>query len=432
LKDFVTAISTAEKISTKVDKHAALSGMSGDDLRLVWEANNPYRVFNVRKWDEPVYANHDPLDHSRFFTLLDALHSRTITGNDARASVSAVLGEYTEHTASYLERVLLKDLKCGASGETFGKIYPTLKIPSFEVMLAGKVDEKYKWFFPVLAESKYDGNRLVAFIKADRSTPVEYFSRGGRPSDYCAGLFDEELFKMAEHWGCDLCVDGEVLANSFQETMNARGSKGDAAKANLKFFAFDIIRRHDWETNNGANAAQQTTRSAALEATIRKLDLKKVIKSKYKICKDMPELQAFYAEVLEEGKNSDGTLNGLGEGLILKNPKGEYEWKRSKNWMKWKPVIDLDLEIVGFYEGEGRLKGTLGGLELSGKNENDDPVEARCGSGFSDDMRNMIWKNRQKFLGKIAMIECQEISLAQDSKVYSARFPIFIRIRDDK
>jgi DNA ligase-1 len=157
-----------------------------------------------------------------------------------------------------------------------------------------------------------------------------------------------------------------------------------------------------------------------------------VIKSKYKVCHDKAELNAFYSEVLAEGIGADGKLNGLGEGLILKNPNGHYEWERSKNWMKWKSVIDLDLTIVGFYEGEGRLRGTLGGVILRGYDENGNKVQARCGSGFDDETRLEIWLNTTKYKGKVAMIECQELSLAEGSDIYSARFPIFIRMRDDK
>lgn len=444
MKSFADAILSAEQIATKKEKYAALSGLKGHDLLLIEECFNPYRVFGIRKWNKPpVYANIDP-GFEQFFKLLDALASRQLSGNAARDAVTAILGFYTEQTASILERVIKKDLECGASAETFVKIYPELNIPSFDLMLAAKIEEKaegknaltteilakkYKLNFPVLAESKYDGNRLIAIVeKGD----VKYLSRSGKPSDYCAGLFDDELRQIETHFGEPMVIDGEALANSFQETMNAKGSKGSDAKANLKFYSFDIMTLKNWKDRNWARAGLQSDRSTLLAETINTLGLTKIIKSKFKICFSIEELRAFYAEVLADGLNVDGTLNGLGEGLIIKNVNGVYEWDRSKFWYKWKPVIDLDLQIIGFELGNGRLANTIGTLLLSGEDENGRKIEARCGSGLNDLMREYILNNQAKLLGKTVMIEAQEVCIAQGSETYSARFPIFIKIRDDK
>jgi len=443
-KSFADAILTAENITTKKEKFEALSGLSQVDLLLVKECFNPYRVFNVRKYDCPqAFASVDP-SYDQFLNLLELLATRVLTGNAARSAVTAALGKYTERTAGVLARVLNKDLECGASGETFEKIYPELNVPRFNIMLAAKIEEKaegkdaltveilakkYKLTFPVMTDAKYDGNRLVAIIE---NGDVKYLSRSGKPSDYCTGIFDEELVKIEAHCGEPMVIDGEVLASSFQETMNAKGSKGVDAKANLKYYVFDVMTLTNWKAQNAVAAGTQVERSTKLEDLINKLGLKKLIKSKYKICHNLDELRSFYTEVLADGINEDGTLNGLGEGLIIKNVNGLYEWDRSKFWYKWKPVIDLDLQIVGFELGRGRLADTIGCLLLSGTDENDRKIEARCGSGLNDKMRDYILNNQAKLLGKTVMIEAQEVCLAQNSDTYSARFPIFNRVRDDK
>lgn len=449
-KSFTEAIISAEAAKGRNATIDALSGLSGDSLRLITETFNPYRVFNIKKIALPTtYASTDA-PFNFFFQLLDSLHSRTLTGDAARDAVTSVLGLYTKPTAAVLVRVLTKNLKCGAGRDTFEKVYPSLNIPKFELMLAAKIEEKaevtkaqaaegkvalseailakkYGLVFPVIAESKYDGNRLVAFVE---NGIVTYNSRSGKPSDHLDGLFDDELVAMEKEVGVPIVVDGEVLADSFQETMKAKGSGNDAAKSTLKFWAFDIMSLQAW--NRKHCHFNQKSRSSFLYDLLKKLGLKKVVKSKSKVCHSIKELRDFYAQVLLEGNNDDGTKNGLGEGLIIKNMNGSYEWDRSKNWFKWKPVIDLDLEIVGYEMGNGRLSKTVGKLLLRGRDENGTLIEARCGSGLSDKDREFFLVNGPAMLGKTVMIEAQEISLAQNATVHSARFPIYIKIRDDK
>jgi ATP-dependent DNA ligase len=455
---FANAIFSAEKISTRNEKFKALSGFGPAEKKLLWETFNPFRVFGVRQYEFPrTNAAVDP-SFDQFFALLDLLATRKLTGNIARDAVTLTLSKYTELTARALARVLNKDLECGASRESFEKIYPDLTIPKFELMLAGKIDEnaktltteilakKYGLVFPVIAESKYDGNRLLAVVKRKVGGlwDIEFLSRSGKPSTQYNEAIVDELIALAEHVKQEIVVDGEILARSFQETMNAKGSGNLDAKNALSFFVFDWMTLAEWEANSCPRT--QLERSNSLEKMVNELGCVKLVKSKYKICHDLNELKEFYAEVLAEGQNSDGSLNGLGEGLIIKDPNGYYEWERSSViidrktkkvtkpifWVKWKPVIDLDLEFVGWEYGSGRLAETVGRINLRGKDENGRLIECSCGSGLDDKMRDYILKNHAKLLGKIVCIEAQEITLAAGATVYSVRFPIFIRFRDDK
>ena len=416
MKSFVQAIIQAEKFSTKKEKFAALSGISDIGQKFIREALDPYRVFGVRKFNIPSkYAATDARP-AFFLILLEQLHTRALTGNAARDAVTETLSMYTKETAEVLARVLNKDLDCGANESTFNKIYPGI-IPTFEVMLASKIDEKYKWEFPCIAEAKYDGTRLIAVCE---NGMVEYFSRSGKPSDFCNGLFDEELVKIEKRVGAPIVLDGEALASDFTETLNAKGSKGVEAKKALRFYAFDIMFLSEWKEQSCNR--KQAVRSAIVETLVNELDLKLIKKSKHKTIRNLAEAKSFYNEMLNEGF----------EGLIIKKPEALYEFDRSKSWAKWKPVLDFDLKIVGAFEGRGRLKGTLGGFYLEGQDENGNVIKTSVGSGFSDAQRAEFWKNQKKYIGKIAMVEAQEMSKSANSEDYSLRFPVFIKIRDDK
>lgn len=414
MKSFVQAIKQAEKFSTKKEKLAALTGISDVGQKFVREALDPYRVFGVRKYDAPSKFAATDARPAFFFILLENLHTRALTGNAARDAVTSTLSMYTKETSEILARIINKDLDCGANESTFNKIYPGL-VPTFEVMLASKIDEKYKWEFPCIAEAKYDGTRLIA---ACENGVVEYFSRSGKPSDFCNGIFDIELAKMEKRVGAPIVLDGEALASDFTETLNAKGSKGIEAKKALRFYAFDIMFLSEWKAQNCNR--KQAVRSAIVEALVNELGLKLIKKSKHKTIRNLVEAKAFYNEMLKEGF----------EGLIIKKPEAMYEFDRSKAWAKWKPVLDFDLKIVGMFEGKGRLAGTCGGFYLKGKDENGNVIETSVGSGFSDKQRKAFWKKDPT--GKIAMVEAQEMSKSKNSETYSLRFPVFIKIRDDK
>jgi ATP-dependent DNA ligase len=113
------------------------------------------------------------------------------------------------------------------------------------------------------------------------------------------------------------------------------------------------------------------------------------------------------------------------EGVMLKDLEGLYKWKRvtlrSGEVLKLKPFETLDLPIVGFYDGEGKYSGLLGGIVVQYKD-----TKVRVGSGFTDSDRKKM-NDRDKYLGKIA-----EIKYLEETDNGSLRHPIFIRMRPDK
>jgi ATP-dependent DNA ligase len=462
MKTLADAILEARKHSTKKEKYAALGGLNAADQKLLFETFNPYRVFGIRKYDVPAhYAVVDPMfGYASFFKLLDSLADRTLTGNAAKEAVTKTLSQYTAHTAAALRLVLNKDLDCGANRDTFEKIYPSLGIPQFDQMLCQKIEHvknakgeivypKYQWVFPCLGEVKYDGYRLIAMVK---NGATEYLSRGGKPADQWQGLFDDELAKMEKAVGAPIVVDGEILAEGYQGTAKAKGSKND--KSGLRFFAFDFMLLSDWIAQRCT--IPQLHRTSELTKLIKDLGLTKVIKSKAKILHNLEEAKAFYTEVIEQG------LPGQDEGLIIKQLNGLYEWtaKRTVTWAKWKPVIDVDVTVVGFYEGSGKNEGKLGGFYVEGEDENGNKIKSKCGgykvgskkfkdwfavfakkhhidlSTVTNNMdgffRSYVWNHQHLFLKKTCMIETQELTQAQGSATYALRFPFFVMMRDDK
>lgn len=87
---------------------------------------------------------------------------------------------------------------------------------------------------------------------------------------------------------------------------------------------------------------------------------------------------------------------------------------------------DLDLEIVGFEEGTNKNAGKLGTILV---NYRDNIV--KVGSGFSDELREEIWQNQDKWLGRTAVIQYFEETCNQNGGI-SLRFTVYLDYREDK
>jgi DNA ligase-1 len=118
------------------------------------------------------------------------------------------------------------------------------------------------------------------------------------------------------------------------------------------------------------------------------------------------------------------------EGIMIKDLGTPYECRRNTSWLKWKPVITVDLEVVDVEEGTGKNVGRLGALVCSGVDDGR-TITVNCGSGFSDEQRVDIWSNRAMVVGQTVEVMADAVSKNQDG-TYSLRFPRFVRFRDDK
>ena len=421
MKTFINAVKKAEKVSTKVEKFEALQGLSEIGKILMIEALSAYRVFGVKKYDMPSEFAREDSDVSFFISLLDGLHSRKITGNAAREAVTNTLGMFTVDTASYLMRVLAKDLKAGFSETTLNKIYPNL-VPTYDVMLAFPVDHTFDWnTWPKLVQIKYNGLRCNAPTSSKEGT--RYISRSGKDASHLEGLFDEELMKIRDHLGYDIMPDGESMGSSFKESMKAKGKDNLSAKKNNRFYLFDIMSQEEWDNKNCKMT--QKERTALIETLCKDLSLQLILPAESVYVNNRAEVQALYEKAIGEGC----------EGVMIKDPEGRYEWKRSKNWWKLKPTETFDGVIVGFEEGRGRNSGTLGALIVEGVLPTGERWRTAVGTGFKPDkeMRDEIWSNKEKYNDVCVEIKGDpNLSMAEGSDIYSITWPRFSKFRFDK
>jgi DNA ligase-1 len=354
------------------------------------------------------------------FELFDYLATHN-TGKDedvaACQEMLFVASEVDPALESLLEELICKDLSIGADSKTINSIMPDL-IPTFNVQLANKYFDKpdYVEGKEFAITTKIDGGRIIA-IKENGQ--VSFFTRAGQRYE---GLVDLEN-EMSELLPDNFVLDGEITLldyknhdskDAYKQAMKI--TRADNEKHGVKMLVFDGMPVADWR-------AQKCPLSWSARRTTLEIFF---TKDPYVYFELLP--------VLYQGTDTskitellDAEIARGQEGVMINICDAPYEFKRTNSLLKVKKMNTLDLQIIGFEEGSGRLAGTLGAILVRYKNGN----VVKVGSGFTDWLREEIWKNQGKYLDRICEIQYFEETTNADGGI-SLRFPIFKDFRTDK
>jgi DNA ligase-1 len=257
------------------------------------------------------------------------------------------------------------------------------------------------------------GIRAVAKVRDEN---VEIFSRQGKPIE---GLKDieEELSRLPNGF-----YDGELLLQKddmpskdlYRETVTVVNSK-NKYKYGVVFNIFDYINTPDflkgyWDT--------------------------KCINRKRFVYEELRKIEPDWlkpVEILYHGKYDkrivqqelDKQIELEHEGVMVNLANTPYEGKRTKNILKVKAMQDCDLKIIGFEEGTGKNKGTLGAVIVDYKG-----FEVKVGSGFTDQDRDYFWANQKELLGRVITVQYFEETTNKKDNSLSLRFPVYLELRE--
>ena len=330
------------------------------------------------------------------------------SGKDSDIAMIKDFCDRQEGCKLFCEGLFTKSLKIGIDVKGVNKAIPNL-IPSFDIMLGskGELDKLPKGMKK--KNEKYDGVRCFTQIRDGK------IIMKSRQNKVFEGLV--EIVSAIADLGLDnVCLDGELLAidspyeTVYKDTMKIVSTK-DEEKHGVKYMLFDIIPLSEFDNKEGK--MKYSDRRAWLD-TIKENEFINVAPILYKGT-DIDEV----LKVLDECRG-----NGA-EGCMINTDK-PYEFKRSKVLQKLKVMSTCDLRVIGFEEGDGKLKGTLGKIICNYKG-----FDLGVGSGFSEAMRDEIWNNQDKYLGKISEIQYFE-QTNNDEGGLSLRFPVFKQWRFDK
>lgn len=352
------------------------------------------------------------VDCRSFDNILDLLiyleANNTGTDQDIGVVKGFVLSQ-DESLHEFLKQLITKKLKLGVTKKTVNKVYPDF-LEEFNIQLGSKFDMNKPPKETMYVTEKIDGVRAFSTIKNDK---VVIRTRQGK---VIKGLIDVEKGILAATKGFDnIFLDGELLSigssyeTVYKDTIKKVNNKNEV-KTGVCYNVFDIGLLEEFNTKKGL---MDYERRRELLDSLYQNEYVKVLPVLYK-GEDLDEILAILDEYRDKGA----------EGLMVSLNK-PYKFKRSKNLLKLKVMQSCDLKIIGFEEGEGRLKGTLGKVICDYKG-----FELGVGSGFLDADREEIWNNRDKYIGRIVEVSYFEETNNEEGEL-SLRFPVFKCVREE-
>ena len=387
-------------------------------------ACNKLLTFGVKKIPES-NSNGNGLSWEIFKTLAQKLLNRDLTGHAARDEIINNMEKATEDEWNFFyRRILIKDMRCGLSEKTINNVakankYYDFLIPVFACQLSQDCElHKKKLIGKKILQIKLDGVRAISILYPNGN--VDIFSRNGKQlinfnsiENELKKIFESNSIKSA------IVLDGEIVSKNFQELMKQIHRKNSLQDHDAKLYIFDFLSFENF--SKGKERIPQDKRIQNLKKWYEE-NLKG--NSRIKILDDI-HVDLDSTEGNKEFKkfNNDAVVNGY-EGIMIKDPGSFYECKRSTNWLKSKPIIEVSLKVKSYEEGSGKNKGKLGAIIAEG-NDNGKFFRLNIGSGFTDKQRSEFWLNRQSLIGQIIEIRADSISKSQDGDFWSLRFPRF-------
>ena len=356
---------------------------------------------------------------------------RSARGTDKHIFIlQAYIANFPQLLQKFLTELATKKYKIGATADSYNKAAGEERIRVFSCQLAhpftkyaDKVDSTVDYY----ATQKLDGHRTLCEVEKDGQ--AKFYTRKGHEvlglDEIWVNISNTSL-AIQELSECECLrngyvLDGEIIVSDesipyekvFSET--SKIIRKDGTKTGLKFMVFDILPLEDFR--KGESDLPYSFRRHQLDLIFDEFSSSYIQK----------------VEVLQQGKiDTFGKLlegaDAKGwEGIMVNSANGKYTCKRTKELLKMKTFFTDDLLVIDVFEGEGRLKGRLGGVVVQyGTNK------VRVGSGFTDVQRDFFWETPDDLLGKVIKVTYFEESENSKTGEKSLRFPTFKGIRHDK
>lgn len=352
--------------------------------------------------------------------LLDQIASRKVTGNAAKSLVKDTITNMNLRDREVMSLIIKRDLKCGISAKTIAKVWPDL-LPKNPYMRCGGKEKDIK--YPVLTQLKCDGIFLRVIVEGGTVTAK---TRNGNVlllDNMQEGLKDE-LSKLPE-----AVYEGELLVyyggtalprelgNGIINGVLISGKSALGEDEEFKLVLWDTLSLKEF--SKGKSSMTVVDRFDELRGDIPP-DSKHIAVVDYKILNNKEEVYEYYSRVLARGE----------EGLVLKNTSGIWKDGTSKDLIKLKVERVVELSCVDFLPAkEGSKNADTFGSIL---------CESSCGelqvacTGIPDNIRKLLWVNRDYYKGKPLSVKANGIMFSDDTtkKKHSLFLPRFEGFRD--
>lgn len=411
---------------SKNEKLSIIESVRGSDVeslfkKVVEYAYSPYKMYNIKKFkSQSSHSGTSTLEEC--FRVLDALVERSVTGNAAIIFVEKTLSRLSEEEASVFERIVKKDLRCGASESSFNKVWPGL-VYEHPYMRCSSLNEKTvkKLKLPYISEVKSDGRYVDIIARPDS---VTYMSRAGHVVDFNHPDRDIALMAEAQVEGAFVLMGETLVSDGVGGVLPRAEGNGylnndDIDKSILRFVVWDLVSLRDFESKFcPITRIDRIDNVVELVANLQMSGVHDISVVEYRICNTNQEAINHFEEVVKAG----------GEGVVLKNFKGVWKDGTSADQIKLKIIVEGELLVVGMTEGEGRLKGMCGALIC----------QSSCGlvavnvAGLSDKLRKEFFDNPDSIVGSVITLKYNDVVYSETTGLWSLYLPRFVEKRTDK
>jgi len=359
------------------------------------------------------------------FSEFQELFEGLLVTNTNKATIDSVktfIASCSTLEAEVYHKIITQTMKLGISTSGINAVMGRGFVSEFKIQLALSMNADTELSYPLLAEEKLNGVRVVLF---KGNGVVSAMTRQGHP------IRLPRIFKILEGIPDDnFVMDGELKAHGMLHktvsivTKLVRGTAAKGADDVFDFFAYDLIPLQTFRELRTTAPLQK--RVSALEALLMANKLtgkgKVFYRPESRIVNNRQELNKFFTDIKKAG----------GEGLVVKDLKRTYEYCKSTAWLKYKAVYSTTLEIIGMHEGgfATKYEGMLGAFE--GKSR-DEVIVTNVGSGIPDDLREELWVNPQASMGKLIEVRFTDVNYTEDNEPF-LDFPRYVcfRIAADK
>lgn len=352
------------------------------------------------------------------FDMCEALATSNIN-NQLRDAVYSTLSAMSEDLQEVWIRVLTKDLKCGISVTSINKAIPNL-IPVWTIQKASTYKEgKIKdgtWIGITLKENGIHGTYYDGIIKSRQNKVFEGLDHIINEINILLQYFPYYVF------------EGELIRDNIDNLSDNENfrlttsilSDETADKTPIKLDLFDLLPQKEFDLAGVSTRTykERLEQLKQIQSLINELGLKYI-----GVCEILYE----GTDVSQIQKQLDIVDSKGLEGCVVSLDK-YYQRKRLTTLFKVKSWKDADCKIIGYEEGTigSKYEGMLGAFIIDYKGN-----KVSVGGGYSDEQRQEMWDNRDKYMGKILQVKFKEETKNKETGLVSLQFGTFVCIREE-
>ena len=368
--------------------------------------------------------------------VTELLHSQH--SNETIKKLVDIVSHCSVDDATVIERIILKDLRCGVQLATVNKAidnhnkhasqyiekifdYPCMLTSAYSEKLAKKLFARAGIKF---CQQKCDGMRFNAVV--DENCNVTFYGRSGKEIN----IADHCFYDLFKQFGPSVVIDGELLIDGSEDgsavdrkigngilNKAVRGTITEKESKRITATLWDIIPLDAFKFGiDPTPYAQRFERLNHILNTIERDNRLFIVRTE-KI-ETIDQAMDMFNEMIEHGF----------EGVIVKSPKMIWKNVRSTESMKIKAEKDIDARVTGVQLGTGRFQGKLGALICE---TDDHKIQFKVGTGFTEAERDSL--NTNDIIGKIVTVQYNmRIKDKNRPDVDSLFLPRFVEVRLDK